>query len=183
MPRVNFVKKARKDNPVCKKGESYYWWKFRYGGKHYSLTHPKQSQLTQSDKLSRLYSCSENVQDLSSYVSMHDYDEVADFLREQADEAREVASEYEDAADAKEEYFPDSGEEIREKAYAAESFADELETLADEVENLPDDESIKEEFEDEIDGLNQDEIEEFINQKREEYIDECVSGNEPSLDL
>ncbi len=48
MPRVTHVKKARKDNPVCKAGESYYWWKFRYGGKRYSLTRPRPSQLTQS---------------------------------------------------------------------------------------------------------------------------------------
>ena len=48
MPRVTHVKAARKDNPVCKKGESYYWWKFRYGGKRYSLTRPRASQLTQS---------------------------------------------------------------------------------------------------------------------------------------
>ena len=38
MPRVHHVKSARKDNPVAKKGESYYWWKFRYGGKRYSKT-------------------------------------------------------------------------------------------------------------------------------------------------
>lgn len=57
MPRVNFVKRAQKDYPEygIKKGEPYYWWKFRYGGKHVSKTHPKPSQLTQSDYLSRVY--------------------------------------------------------------------------------------------------------------------------------
>lgn len=31
MARLHFVKSARKDNPSAevKKGESYYWWKFR----------------------------------------------------------------------------------------------------------------------------------------------------------
>lgn len=33
MPHVTFVKKARKDNPVAKKGESYYWWAFMVGGR------------------------------------------------------------------------------------------------------------------------------------------------------
>lgn len=55
MPRVHFVKKARKDNPVVKKGESYYWWKFRFGGKRFSVTRPKRSQLTQSSFLAALY--------------------------------------------------------------------------------------------------------------------------------
>ena len=43
MPRVNYVKKARKNNPAVKRGESYFWWKFRYGGKQYSKTRPRQS--------------------------------------------------------------------------------------------------------------------------------------------
>ena len=36
MPRVHFVKKARKDvpNSDIKKGEGYFWWKFNYGAKH-----------------------------------------------------------------------------------------------------------------------------------------------------
>ena len=50
MTRAHFVKKARKDNKDLgiKKGESYYWWKFRFGGKHASKTPPKRSELTQS---------------------------------------------------------------------------------------------------------------------------------------
>jgi hypothetical protein len=63
MPRVTFVKNARKDNKVCLKGESYYWWKFRFGGKHYSLTRPKPSQLTQSNYLGTLYSICESVEE------------------------------------------------------------------------------------------------------------------------
>lgn len=55
MPKVHYVKKARKDNPVVKKGESYYWWKFRFGGKHYSRKYPKRSLLTQSSFLSQMY--------------------------------------------------------------------------------------------------------------------------------
>jgi hypothetical protein len=51
MPRVHHVKAARKGNPVVEAGQPYYWWKFRYGGKHYSTTYPKGSQLTQSEYL------------------------------------------------------------------------------------------------------------------------------------
>lgn len=55
MPRVHHVKKARKDNPAVKRGQPYYWWKFRYGGKRYSKTYPEPWQLTQSEYLQRAY--------------------------------------------------------------------------------------------------------------------------------
>lgn len=65
MPRVHYVKKARKSykDDGIKKGESYYWWKFRYGGKIRSTTAPKPSQLTQSDFLSSVYSAQESLAD------------------------------------------------------------------------------------------------------------------------
>ena len=55
MPRVHFVKKARKDNSAVKKGESYYWWKPYRSYKHCSSIRPTRSQLTQSAFLSQLY--------------------------------------------------------------------------------------------------------------------------------
>ena len=63
MPRVHYVKSARKDNPVAQKGESYYWWKFRFGGKRYSKTYPKRSQLTQSAYFGALYDLCEVIED------------------------------------------------------------------------------------------------------------------------
>lgn len=66
MARATFVKKARKDIPGTdiKAGESYYWWKFRFGGKHYSKTPPRRSQLTQSDFLGQLYAIEDEIQGL-----------------------------------------------------------------------------------------------------------------------
>ena len=60
MAKVHFVKKARKDNQVVKAGESYHWWAFRYGGKHYSKTPPRQSQLTESMFLSTVWAVEES---------------------------------------------------------------------------------------------------------------------------
>lgn len=64
MARATFVKKARKDNPVAKKGESYWWWAFMVGGrggpKHYSKEQPRRSQLTQSSFLSTLWDIQDN---------------------------------------------------------------------------------------------------------------------------
>ena len=63
MAHAKFVKAAAKDYPEhgIKKGESYYWWKFRFGGKHYSKTPPKRSQLTQSDFLSQIYEIEDDI--------------------------------------------------------------------------------------------------------------------------
>lgn len=145
MPRVHFVKKARKDNPAVKKGESYYHWKFRYGGKHYSKTRPKPSQLTQSDKLSRIYSVAESFEgvnfpsDASDYedinVLIEDCNTVKDAYESAAEELREIAEEYNDSADAKEEYFPGTGDEIREKADACENAACDADDAANEWDN------------------------------------------------
>lgn len=65
MARVTFVKKARKDNSVCKAGESYYWWKFNYGPKMYSLTPPNRSQLTRSSFLSQMYDIEDEIASIS----------------------------------------------------------------------------------------------------------------------
>jgi len=65
MPKVHYVKAARQDNPAAKKGEPYYWWKFRYGGKRFSKTPPKPSQLTNSPFRSRALALGEfNLSDL-----------------------------------------------------------------------------------------------------------------------
>ncbi len=66
MPRVTHVKKARKDNKAqgIKKGQEYWWWGVMCGGrghKRYSLTKPKQSQLTNSEFWGAVYSLQEEV--------------------------------------------------------------------------------------------------------------------------
>jgi hypothetical protein len=68
VPRVTHVKAAAKDHPAAgiKKGESYYWWKFRFGGKHMSKTPPRPSQLTQSDFLSTQLELEERIGDLKA---------------------------------------------------------------------------------------------------------------------
>ncbi len=63
MAKATFVKKARKAIPpdVCgidggiAKGTPYFWWKFRFGRKRYSISAPRRSQLTQSDFYAALW--------------------------------------------------------------------------------------------------------------------------------
>jgi len=96
MPQVHFVQKARKDYPGqgIKKGESYYWWKFRYGGRFASKTQPRPSQLTMSEYLGTAYTLQEQVEDL--VIDPKDLESLADDLRSIADELRTLGSEQED---------------------------------------------------------------------------------------
>ena len=52
--RIHFVMHARYDNPVAKKGESFWWWSFRYEHeRHYSKERPTQEQIIESSYASR----------------------------------------------------------------------------------------------------------------------------------
>ena len=77
MARVIHVQKARKDNPAVKKGQPYYHWSFRFGGKHYSATYPRPSQLTQS-KMSEVLSQQEACDDIISELDNNFVVEIKD---------------------------------------------------------------------------------------------------------
>ncbi len=148
MPRVNYVKKARKDNPVCKAGESYYWWKFRYGGKRYSLTPPKRSQLTQSEYFGRLYDLDDRVTSFES----EDWDDVYALMEEVGDELQEIADECQEKLDNMPDqlqYAP-TGELLQERLDACSSAADEVESL----DEFDEDEPLEHEYEDECPECN-----------------------------
>lgn len=134
MPKVNFVKSAAKDNPVCKKGESYYWWKFRYGGKHYSLTPPKASQLTQSEFLSTLYNLQEQRDNLvSSFREGKDYDSFKSDVESLAEEFTTLGSECQDKFDNMPEGLQqgDVGQLLETRANKCEEIASELTDAAE----------------------------------------------------
>lgn len=90
MAKVHFVKSARKDNPVAKKGESYFWWKPMIGGrggaKRYSKERPKPSQLTTSEFLSRFYDIEEQIAEAKDPDTL---EQIAQDLSELGDETRE----------------------------------------------------------------------------------------------
>src|SRR5581483_2308017 len=92
------VEHARKpvDESACgipggiKVGDSYYWWKFRYGGKRYSKTPPKLSQLTNSPFLSQLYAIQESIEQLEANDSLESaVSSIADDLRNLASECQD----------------------------------------------------------------------------------------------
>jgi hypothetical protein len=157
MPRVH-SQKAAKDYPNIdvKKGETYYWWEFRYGGKHMSKTPPRPSQLTQS-KMSGAYAASESAQD--TIASADSIDDIAEALRDAANSIREVAEEYEEAANAEGangNRIPQA-DEMEEKAQGLNDWADQLESDADDVEGLSADDYVDDTVE--VDSLDDEHVE------------------------
>ncbi len=136
MPRVTFVKSARKDNPVAKKGESYYWWKFRYGGKRYSKTRPRQSQLTQSAYFGSLYSMQEQIED----YEVNDNDDFTSLRDEITSELDNLRDETQGSLDNMPEsltYSP-TGELLQERVDALENAQSEIESMDEFDEEEPD---------------------------------------------
>lgn len=83
MPRVHFVKKAQKDYDEIKKGESYYWWKFRYSPKSRSKTRPTPRQLTRSEFWGSIYDLQDQV---ANCESLDELSNVIESIRELATE-------------------------------------------------------------------------------------------------
>lgn len=134
MARAHFVKSARKDNPVAKKGESYYWWAFMQGGrggpKRYSKTPPRRSQLTQSDFYSQLYDLEDSVGDLKpgDYDKVEDLQADLDGIKEQIESlGSEQADKLSNMPDGLQQ--GDSGQLLQERADACEALAQEFDGL------------------------------------------------------
>lgn len=129
MPRVYYVKKARKaiKSAGIKVGDSYYWWKFRYGGKRVSKTRPRGSQLTQSEKISNARAAAESLED----IDINDdttLDELQDLVSDIESTIDEIAEEYRDNISNMPESLQSSP-----TAEAMEESADQLESWASDV--------------------------------------------------
>lgn len=153
MPRVTFVKKARKAIKAydIKKGDSYYHWSFRRGGKRISKTHPRPSQLTQSEYFGAVYSSLENLEDVVKKVDglvaagtakAEDLGTVAAALRELQETFDEQRDSCEEKRSNMEEKFPSgcpSMETMDERISQCEELGPASEDAAVEVEGIIDD--------------------------------------------
>lgn len=124
------MKHARKAIPSAgiEVGQPYYWWKFRFGGKHVSKTYPKQSQLTQSEFLSQMY-------DINDRLQAVDADNAADEVAEIISELEDIASELVDKLGnmfGSLQYSP-TGELLQERIDAVNDMASELENIDTDV--------------------------------------------------
>lgn len=174
MTHANFVKKARKNYPKegIKKGESYWWWKFRFGGKYKSKTQPKASQLTQSDFLSTLYSVQESIEEFEA----DDGDEIASFIEDQKLELEQLRDTCQENHDNMPDQLQDSetGELLQNRVDGLEGVIDELDCIDIDV----DEDALREEAKDEIEGdetIKPADREAAINEKFEELKEARVS--------
>jgi hypothetical protein len=128
MPKVHYVKKARKDNPIAKKGESYYWWKFAFGPRHFSKTRPKASQLTQSNYLSQIYAIQESI----SVDRFAQFDTISSDIEDIIANLQELYEECEESLYSMPEHLQDtsnSGLLLQERIDALDDTINELESI------------------------------------------------------
>ncbi len=131
MARVITVKKARKDYPAygIKKGETYYHWSFKNGGKYKSKSYPRRSQLTRSEFYGQLYDIEDAIGALSADESLADeVNSIASDLRSLGEECADRLSNMPDSLQ-----YSSTGELLQERADECESKADELENIASEI--------------------------------------------------
>ncbi len=144
MPRVHHVKSARKPQKAhgIKKGDSYYWWKFKLGGKCVSKTPPRRSQLTRSEFYATLW----DIEDGMVVAPEDELEDVASALESAAEEVRQLGEDCGGKADSLDSAFPNgcpSLELLRERQEACDQLADNLDSAAQEVRDLADDEELK----------------------------------------
>lgn len=127
----------KKDPIVIAKGESYYWWAFKRGGKHFSKTAPRRSQLTQSSFKGSLY-------DLEDRISTLNVETKEDFDTEKEDILSEIDSlkdQCQESLDNMPESLQDAptGQLLQERIEALESWYSDIENI--EVDEKEEDES------------------------------------------
>ncbi len=131
MPRLNFVKKARKDYPDknIKRGDSYYWWQFAYGPKQMSLTKPRRSALTHSNYKATVW----DLQDNLSFEDIENDNSSYESIKEELETSLEdLKSELEDSLSNMPEHLQDtsnSGITLTENIEALDTAIDELSTI------------------------------------------------------
>ncbi len=149
MARAHFVAKARKDNPVVKAGESYWWWKFRYGGKRYSKTRPQRHELTQSAFYSSLWQVEEAFE--SSINKSQTAEELQAEAESMADELEMILGECQESLDNMPESLQESsasGELLTERIEGLEGWISELQGIDFEPEEGLDEEGKEQWLED-----------------------------------
>lgn len=123
MPKLNYVKKARKDNPVAKIGESYYWWQFAFSPIQYSKDKPKRWQLTKSEFLQTVYQMEDG---LGPTMSVGDLESLITDIEELRDEQQDKLSNMPDT-------LQDSSI-LNERIETLDDFITELESILSDVE-------------------------------------------------
>lgn len=121
------IPKDKSDTILISKGEPYYWWQFKNGPKHFSKTPPKQSQLTQSNYLSQLYSIQESMDDPGAETA----EDLQAFVEDVKDQLESLKEETEGSLENMPESLQSSptGELLQERIDALDNAINELEGI------------------------------------------------------
>lgn len=146
MARLHHVKKARRDYKEhgIRKGESYFWWKFRFGGKRMSKTRPRRSQLTQSEFMATMMDAEDDLAaTVQDFNDSHDFKALADALEELSERIRTTGEEQEEKRSNMPDSLQDSetGSLLEQRAEACEGTAQQLEDAAGAILELADEEN------------------------------------------
>lgn len=158
MARANFVAKARKDNPVALKGESYWWWKFRYGGKQFSKTRPERHQLTQSAFYSQLWQLEDDFE--KRIYDVGTVEEFPELIESMSGDLETLMEECQESLDNMPEGLQESsasGELLAERIDSLDSWINELQNVdlsMDDITTEDEEEEALENIKEEILGLN-----------------------------
>lgn len=158
------------------KGESYYWWQFQKSPKQYSKTRPRASQLTQSVYYSTLYSIVEQIEDFST-DSSDDLNNFIENIKYELEDLRDTTQESYDNMPENLQYSP-TAELLQERVDSLENVISEIESIDFDYEE-EDEEELKQTIADEqsidtdVDGW-EDEVENFIEEKRQELLSEWL---------
>lgn len=180
MPRVHHVEHAAKDHPDIgvKKGEPYYWWKFKNrvgnGTVVKSKTPPKASQLTRSEFASTWRSIEEQIEALPLDESLHEaLQGIAGDLHALADEQDEKFNNMPEGLQQ-----GSTGELLEQRRDAANEWADAIEALDEPSREEADPEPLEreegesdEDFQARVEQEQQD-----AEERADEAYDEALSG-------
>lgn len=152
MTRLHFVKRARKTikDADIKVGDSYYWWKFRRGGKRVSKVRPHRSQLTQSEYLGAMYAAEDDLGDV--VVKFRVEGELSDMMNALETAKGEVETQR-DECESKRDNMPDhlqdvgSGELLQQRVEKCDELIGEIENV---IGNIDDGDDLTDEKRDEI---------------------------------
>lgn len=155
--KVYHVKKARKDYPEgIKKGESYYWWKPRFGGIRRSKTYPSRQELTQSDFLCRVYDIEDEI---AEGIEVDIEDDPSEIESEIENWLRDIIFEIEELRDECEDKLYNMPEQLQDTSEAGMLLQDRIDALDDWINDLEDvdisiDEDLsEEELQDRVDEI------------------------------
>lgn len=176
------IPKDENDRVFIEKGESYWWWAFKNGGKHLSKTKPKASQLTQSNYLSQLYDLQDRIGEVTA-ESPEDLESIVDEIKSDLENLKDETQGSLDNMPESLQYSP-TGELLQERIDSLDNAISEFENIELDYEE-PDTDEIKEEIADEegIDSneegwdkdITEDQIEEKKSEKMQEWLDEKIN--------